>query len=279
MNVRSAYYSDYDDEMYVPPKRSSTPRRKKTLANKFVSRLKKNPKRFVGWTLLFGIASIITINALVLQTSRHPAPMFSASPAVANSASQSRAPSSAATNPPVPPVSTPSETPATVASTNTNAVPVPTNRTEAAPRDSIGDIIRTGSTNVAAPAVQASTAPVTPQRSVAPPQPPQRRDAIGDLIRQNSQSPVARSSTERAGNGASQSADTTDNDAQKRRIMAGQQALNKLGYGPLTADGVMGAGTQKAIQRFEFDRRLPVTGKFSGQTLSELSTMSKLAIR
>lgn len=54
-------------------------------------------------------------------------------------------------------------------------------------------------------------------------------------------------------------------------VAQAQRALAKLGYGPLKADGVLGAGTRAAIEKFERDRKLPVKGEASGRTLRELA--------
>lgn len=59
-------------------------------------------------------------------------------------------------------------------------------------------------------------------------------------------------------------------------VMRAQRALSKLGYGPLKPDGVMGAGTRAAIERFERDRKLPVKGEAAGRTLRELAARAGL---
>lgn len=56
-----------------------------------------------------------------------------------------------------------------------------------------------------------------------------------------------------------------DSDPQLLKI---QKALSDLGYGPLTADGVLGNNTTAAIKRFELDRGLPLTGE-PGPTMIE----------
>lgn len=86
---------------------------------------------------------------------------------------------------------------------------------------------------------------------------PASRDAIGDILRGGGQAPAA--------------------DA-NRTVVAGQRALNKLNYGPLKADGLMGAGTRAAIERFERDRKLPVTGEIAGRTARELAAASGMAL-
>jgi len=61
------------------------------------------------------------------------------------------------------------------------------------------------------------------------------------------------------------------------RVAAVQKALIKSGF-VLRADGVMGASTRQALERFERDRRLPVTGDLSPRTLRELADQSGVAI-
>ena len=55
-------------------------------------------------------------------------------------------------------------------------------------------------------------------------------------------------------------------------MTAVQRALNDYGYGPVKATGVYGAETVAAIQKFERDRKLPVTGQISTRLLRELAT-------
>ena len=47
------------------------------------------------------------------------------------------------------------------------------------------------------------------------------------------------------------------------RVIAVQRALNDFGYGPVKATGNYGSETIAAIQKFERDRKLPVTGQIS----------------
>jgi hypothetical protein len=61
------------------------------------------------------------------------------------------------------------------------------------------------------------------------------------------------------------------------RVAAVQKALIKTGF-VLRADGVMGATTRQALERFEQDRKLPVTGELSPRTLRELAAQSGVAI-
>jgi hypothetical protein len=57
------------------------------------------------------------------------------------------------------------------------------------------------------------------------------------------------------------------------RVAAVQRVLTEYGYGQLRATGTIGADTQAAIQKFERDRKLPVTGQVSDRLVRELSAM------
>lgn len=51
-----------------------------------------------------------------------------------------------------------------------------------------------------------------------------------------------------------------------------QERLTLFGYNPGKIDGVMGASTTRAIELFEADRSLPVTGKITAKLLQELGS-------
>jgi hypothetical protein len=83
-----------------------------------------------------------------------------------------------------------------------------------------------------------------------------RNDPIGDLIGTS----TAPSSTASVGSSA--------------RIIAVQRVLSEFGYGQLRTSGTLDEPTSAAIQKFEADRKLPVTGRLSDRLLSELATMT-----
>ena len=58
-----------------------------------------------------------------------------------------------------------------------------------------------------------------------------------------------------------------------RKVATVQRLLTEYGYGQLRATGIIGADTQAAIQKFERDRKLPVTGQVSDRLMHELSAM------
>src|SRR6266481_1645387 len=55
-----------------------------------------------------------------------------------------------------------------------------------------------------------------------------------------------------------------------RRVAAVQRALTEYGYGQLKLSGTVGSDTQAAIQKFERERKLPVTGQISDRLVREL---------
>lgn len=58
-----------------------------------------------------------------------------------------------------------------------------------------------------------------------------------------------------------------------RRVAAVQRSLTEYGYGQLKPTGTVGSDTQAAIQKFERERKLPVTGQMSDRLVKELAVM------
>jgi Putative peptidoglycan binding domain len=65
--------------------------------------------------------------------------------------------------------------------------------------------------------------------------------------------------------------------APSRSVLAAQHALIKLGF-VLKADGVLGAATRQAIERYELDRGLPAHGGLSPELMRKLSTETGVPI-
>jgi Putative peptidoglycan binding domain len=59
-----------------------------------------------------------------------------------------------------------------------------------------------------------------------------------------------------------------------KRVIAVQRALAEYGYGQIKPSGVVDAETQAAIQKFERERKLPVSGLPSDRVVRELATMT-----
>lgn len=207
----------------------------------------RHPVEIATGLVLTGAGAAIALNALTFQAGPHPAPWFGGASEVASVNPAPLPPTRPAAAPVAPAV--PMAPVAPVAPPPPIAVKAPGAREGADPaRGTDGPassgVSRTGS--IPAP----------------PAKPVQARDSIGDLIR----SGETGAGRPNAASGESQ------------RVVAGQRALAKLGYGPLKADGLMGSGTHQAIERFERDRRLPVTGELNGRTARELAAHAGISI-
>lgn len=100
------------------------------------------------------------------------------------------------------------------------------------------------STNVkSAKAATAGIAPVRAAPTPPPPSPP-RNDPITDVL------------------------------APSKRVVAVQRALADYGYGQIRPSGVLDRETKTAIERFERERKLPVTGGVSDRLARELAVVT-----
>jgi hypothetical protein len=66
---------------------------------------------------------------------------------------------------------------------------------------------------------------------------------------------------------------------QTSQILAVQRALSQYGYGQIKQTGVVDAPTSTAIEEFERENNLPVTGKISDALLSDLATLIGHSLR
>jgi peptidoglycan hydrolase-like protein with peptidoglycan-binding domain len=65
-----------------------------------------------------------------------------------------------------------------------------------------------------------------------------------------------------------------DSAAPSKRILGVQRALADFGYGQISPTGVLGSETKSAIERFERERKLPVTGQISDRLVRELAAVT-----
>jgi putative peptidoglycan binding protein len=138
---------------------------------------------------------------------------------------------------------------------------------------------------VAIPAAPASLLPrprpveAAPTRAAdASPSPaePKAADAMANLVKSTGAPAAAPSNMARppAAIPALPHNETTANPAAaSRRVAAVQRALTEYGYGQLKPTGTIGSDTQAAIQKFERERKIPVTGQVSDRLVHELSTV------
>jgi hypothetical protein len=57
------------------------------------------------------------------------------------------------------------------------------------------------------------------------------------------------------------------------RIAAVQRALSEYGYGQIKPSGILDSATSDAIERFEREHKMPVTGRVTGRLLNDLTTL------
>ncbi|WP_034994879.1 peptidoglycan-binding domain-containing protein [Beijerinckia mobilis] len=289
--------TDYDFVMAEPKKKKSA--NKNTGARKSASRTKKAPagsrvKRYAG--IIAGTLSVaaiggILINALVLQKSRHPAPLFSHN----TTASKRTAPETHSVTVPPPPAS--------VAPQQQVPVPPPAER-------AILEKLATGETNsVAAPAPTPVVA--EPRKSkdeiaqflLGKPHEIRKADtpvapkADTHAVHQNAHiQTVAKSESVKSIH--NDGTPTTKHDASKhandkqtatkqevgkaakpsKAVYAAQKALVKLGF-VLKPDGIADTNTHHAIAQFERDRKLPVHGVVSPQLLHALEAETGVKVQ
>lgn len=194
----------------------------------------------------------IGVNALFLQSDRHPAPFFRSAKAVDAEVQQAAAV-------PLPP--------ARPAETAQRAQPKPPVQTAAIAPAPVPSAER-----VAAPAVdqRATSTAVTktpPQREAAQQPVAAKHDAIGALLRGDAK-PSTPTPPASIPNASSE---------QTRRITAVQEALKKLGHN-VKPDGVAGPTTRVAIEAFERQQKWQVTGQMSPKMIKELSARSGVKI-
>ncbi|WP_371737036.1 peptidoglycan-binding domain-containing protein [Bradyrhizobium sediminis] len=101
-------------------------------------------------------------------------------------------------------------------------------------------------------------------------------DPMTNLVKATTASPAAPSNVARppAPIPASSRNETIPNQTPAaRRVAAVQRTLTEYGYGQLKPTGIAGSDTQAAIQKFERERRIPVTGQVSDRLVRELTAM------
>ena len=221
---------------------------------RFAAAITRHPREFVGFVMAVLAVFAIFINALFMQHGPHPAPIFATRPQVAPVMQ------AAPVVLPRPRVVTPAA-PATVARSQTQIVGdiqrelgrkgfydgaadgIWGAKTDTAARDFLqaaGLKINAEASESLLHAIAVSTKTAQSARAPAPP----RNDPIAALI------------------------------APTKQMQAIQRALADFGYGQLGATGVCDPETKAAIEKFERDRRLPVTGQISDDLVRELSAMT-----
>jgi hypothetical protein len=98
---------------------------------------------------------------------------------------------------------------------------------------------------------------------------PKAADPLGNLLKATGAPPAAASNVPRPPAPIPAAGPTVGS----RRVAAVQRTLTEYGYGQLKPTGTIGSDTQAAIQKFERERKLPVTGQMSDRLVHELAAM------
>jgi hypothetical protein len=198
-----------------------------------------SPKDMVAGALAFAAVSAIVANALFLQAGRHPSPMFG----------------NVVTLPAALAPASPLPRPRPV-----EAAGRPADVAPAEPRTEPRIEVRTAEPKAADPkAADPKSDPMTNLvKATIAVQP-----APSGIMRPPAPIPVA-----------SRSETIPNQTPAARRVAAVQRTLTEYGYGQLKPTGVAGSDTQAAIQKFERERRIPVTGQVSDRLVKELTAVT-----
>ena len=223
-------------------------------SNGLGSVISRHPREFVGIVMASGAVLAIFVNALYLQNGQHPAPIFATRPLLTRSE----------------PVILPSpriqsHAAATAPNTVVSAVQLTADIQRELSRRGFYDGAADGIWGAKTDAgvrdfVQASGLTINPEANVS-------------LLRALIASPVKMA-------GAQTAAVAPRNDpiaaiiAPSQRVLAIQRALADFGYGQIKPTGTYDPDTRTAIEKFERDHRLPVTGQLSDRFVRELSSMT-----
>lgn len=250
----------------------------------FLPKLSRWPRRRIVLAGVILIAATgIAVNALVLQSARHPAPLFAAveqarvdAARKAAAAARAQAAQTAVPLPPARPVAdatppAPIPTPASAQQSQPAAAPQTEPQSlarlmaDAAEKPARATPDKSASDKSAKPASEKPVAQEKPAqekpaqdkqqpRVAAKPDP--KADALGEFIRGGIVPP----------GGIPSEPDP--------KIQQAQRALTRLGATNVKPDGFMGPATKAAIEKFERDKKWPVTGEISPRLLRELGAVS-----
>ncbi len=200
-----------------------------------------SPKDTVAGLLAFAALSAIVANALFLQSGHHPAPMFGG---------------------------------ATVAMPAPTALPAnPLPRPRPVEADAASPEGRLAEPRVIEPKTGDIRAADVKPADVRPAEPkavdPRAADPLANLVKATAAPAPQAAAVVRPPAPIPAPAHL----AGARRVAAVQRALTDYGYGQLKPTGTAGADTQAAIEKFEHQHKMPVTGQVSDRLVRELNAM------
>ncbi|AND88515.1 MULTISPECIES: peptidoglycan-binding protein [Bradyrhizobium] len=202
-----------------------------------------SPKDTLAGLVAVAAISAIVANALFLQTGRHPAPMF-------GTVINLPAPSSV-------PLSNPLPRPRPVGADTSPLEPRAT-EFRAEPKS-----VEPKSVEPKPVERVAERAPEKPVEATA--STPRSADPLTNLVKQTTSTPSSVAVARPPAPIPAQQSPAV------RRIAGVQRALSEYGYGNLKVTGAMSGETQSAIQKFEREHKMQVTGQVSDRLLRELA--------
>lgn len=210
-----------------------------------IARIRHRPLAIAACAAFAALMTGGVVNALFLQTHRHPAPLFRGAPAPAPAPAVAPKPEASAPAAPA--------APAVAAAPAARQATPPTRPADARTADARTADVKTADVKTAGarPAAEAKSVETKTAESG------KKIDAIGALL--GAGAPAAETS------------------ASPKTVLAAQKALARLGY-DVKADGVMGAATRQAIERFERSQKLPVTGELGARNVRKLAAASGVAV-
>ena len=115
-----------------------------------------------------------------------------------------------------------------------------------------------------------------PRSSESKPAEPKHTDPMANLVKATTATPPSNTAPSNIARPPAPIPPPSRNDAgaASRRVAAVQRALTEYGYGQLKPTGTVGSETQAAIQRFERERKIPVTGQMSDRLVKELTAVT-----
>jgi peptidoglycan hydrolase-like protein with peptidoglycan-binding domain len=102
---------------------------------------------------------------------------------------------------------------------------------------------------------------------------PRAADPLGSLVKATGAAPAAPANVLRPPAPIPVARNEVISGSGSRRVAAVQRALTEYGYGQLKPTGTIGSDTQAAIQKFEREHKIPVTGQMSDRLVRELTAM------
>ncbi len=230
---------------------------------RLMDRVRRHPIDAVGLSLMLALTAIALANALYLQTGKHPAPMRSIAAVQATDTTGSL-------------IAMPRPRPAEVAAP-AKQVAVPTRPHGQVIADIQKELVGRGFYDGAVDGVYGPRLDAAIRdfeqaaglRSGAQPD-----EDLLVLIALSSAKADKKKPTQSAAKTPPQPPQAGQRNIPVRRVVAVQRALAEYGYGPIKTTGVFDEATKAAVEKFERERRLPISGQMSDRLMRELAAVT-----